>query len=1029
MAIVLATAMLHVALATSTDPTCLAACVAGCSCPLGRNGLVCSNNGYCDGGACICADGWASSAGANGTCDIGLVSLNSSVYLFVMLAACVVALVAYSGSLVLIYYGDNAVVAHARPVWAHVMHVGAVLGAASVAVAASLRSSTHACTVLWCLMDVGFVLVFGSLALRLYRNARLLFASSTGPPVKLPDTWVACMLGLLVVAEGAVLTTIGVLGGFDPNLKLWDYPGRVDYRFQGCYLSSTNAGLALVAPKGVYLIAVLALSLRLRRNTDKEREATKLVFCMLATAVLWAIGMAVFATSERAFGEVLYLCLVFLYMLPTAMVGFALAFPKIVAIHRLHQARRRAVFAPTPDGTGVNARLLRVAWDNVEEVEAAEALLDAYDPDVDGDLEMGTLMVLLSDRVCHRKVRRHAANALRAHSLQTLCLYLPQLLQALKHDLDLKDTETSPLLEFLLELAVAHSDAALALYWHVRVEIMDQVNVVINDQEVVSRDRETKPLFAMVLRRLQEVLATADGTDLLQWFNAKPTDVDNVVSAQAQYVEHAAGLYAALTALPTTDVKTMSVELKSFLKASEDSALPVPNVRYPCPHPLYPSVSIRGMDADGSCLFRSSAKPMKLQLVIDKTRLLTSRRSLERTKSRLENHLYTYTVIVDVGTIAGFSGLPILVRVDVHGKRQQTTVPGLLVFRVGVPPKLVECQVFHDAVCLGVADVELGPRGCDRAALNVDDKGTLDVAVVIELQEVTSPPPSGALHPECFAGRSASAFISRPPVSSSVIYKRGDDLRQDQLALQLIAVMDTLLKREGLDLQFTLYRILPTSPNDGFAEFVSNSQPLSSVLSDNSHSIMRFLERHNYDMDEGGVTPGAMDIFVRSVAGYCVATYILGVGDRHLDNLMMKESGHFFHIDFGFLFGRDPKPLPPPFRLTPEMVSAMGGLRGENFQQCMRYASTSFNILRSQAHVLLGVLELSKDAGIPDMVTHMSTTAESAIHEVERRMVLRASNDQAAAFFKDLMVESQNTKTKTRLSLMERIHRLAVAMK
>jgi phosphatidylinositol 3-kinase len=156
--------------------------------------------------------------------------------------------------------------------------------------------------------------------------------------------------------------------------------------------------------------------------------------------------------------------------------------------------------------------------------------------------------------------------------------------------------------------------------------------------------------------------------------------------------------------------------------------------------------------------------------------------------------------------------------------------------------------------------------------------------------------------------------------SYKVIVKTGDDLRQDQLVVMMLQLMDGLLKRAALDLCLTPYSILAMSTSSGFVEFVEGAIPISQILSKYNGSILHFFQTVAFQKGaKYDIRPDVISNYVRSCAGYCVITYILGVGDRHLDNILLLASGHFFHIDFGFIFGRDPKPLPPAFRLTREV--------------------------------------------------------------------------------------------------------------
>ena len=85
---------------------------------------------------------------------------------------------------------------------------------------------------------------------------------------------------------------------------------------------------------------------------------------------------------------------------------------------------------------------------------------------------------------------------------------------------------------------------------------------------------------------------------------------------------------------------------------------------------------------------------------------------------------------------------------------------------------------------------------------------------------------------------------------------------------------------------------------------------------------------------------------------------------------MLRTNGQMFHIDFGFIFGRDPKPLPPPFRFTRAMADAMGGEDSDHYKRFQSYCCQAYNWLRKSANLILNMLSLMVDASIPDLSVH-----------------------------------------------------------
>ena len=156
-----------------------------------------------------------------------------------------------------------------------------------------------------------------------------------------------------------------------------------------------------------------------------------------------------------------------------------------------------------------------------------------------------------------------------------------------------------------------------------------------------------------------------------------------------------------------------------------------------------------------------------------------------------------------------------------------------------------------------------------------------------------------------------------------IMFKTGDDLRQDQLVIQIISLMDRLLRKENLDLKLTPYRILATSASAGAVQFVASTTLGAAQTKYSGNYILAYLRANNPDKKaDFGVRKEAMDTYVKSCAGYCVVTYLLGVGDRHLDNLLLapdgKQSLHCYKVLAQFLIN---DPLQVTFSTSTSAIS------------------------------------------------------------------------------------------------------------
>uniref|UniRef100_A0A672LJ56 Serine/threonine-protein kinase ATR n=1 Tax=Sinocyclocheilus grahami TaxID=75366 RepID=A0A672LJ56_SINGR len=233
----------------------------------------------------------------------------------------------------------------------------------------------------------------------------------------------------------------------------------------------------------------------------------------------------------------------------------------------------------------------------------------------------------------------------------------------------------------------------------------------------------------------------------------------------------------------------------------------------------------------------------------------------------------------------------------------------------------------------------------------------------------------------------------------TMMCKPKDDLRKDCRLMEFNCLINKSLRKDAesrrRDLHIRTYAVIPLNEECGIIEWVNNTAGVRHILTKlykekgiyvsgtelrklilpKTASFQEKLKLHK-DVLCARHPPVFHEWFLRtfpdptswynSRSAYCRSTavmsmvgYILGLGDRHGENILFDSlTGECVHVDFNCLFNKGETfdvPEVVPFRLTQNMVHAMGpmGTEGLFRQAC----EVTLRLMRDQREPLMSVLK------------------------------------------------------------------------
>ena len=263
-----------------------------------------------------------------------------------------------------------------------------------------------------------------------------------------------------------------------------------------------------------------------------------------------------------------------------------------------------------------------------------------------------------------------------------------------------------------------------------------------------------------------------------------------------------------------------------------------------------------------------------------------------------------------------------------------------------------------------------------------------------------------------------------------LLFKPKDDLRKDNKVMEFSTVMNGLLAKDyetqRRNMHIKSFAATPLNEATGIIEWVQNFVTLRPIIEkqlkrknislnlrnmksefgdakdeDKLDIYKSYLQKYPPALGEWMIenAPNVAEwyrsrsLFTRSLAVMSMVGYLIGVGDRHLDNIMInKNTGMIMHIDFDCMFEKGKRlgvPEIVPFRLTPNLIDAMGVLGYEG--SFRKSSELTMSLIRGNEIILMNFLE--SFIHDPLMDWRGSTSSTSAVRAEERIQKIKRTQE------------------------------------